>query len=48
MTKIHETVDDKVDVDFGEKEVTMSTDTLEKVKIVKDKLPKKLTKAPLR
>jgi hypothetical protein len=43
VTKIHETVDDKVDVDFGEKEVTMSTDTLEKVKIVKDKLPKKLT-----
>lgn len=42
VTKIHETVDDKVNVDFGEKEVTMSTDTLEKVKVVKDKL-KKLT-----
>ena len=42
VTKIHETADDKVDVDFGEKEVTMSTDTLEKVKVVKDKL-KKLT-----
>ncbi len=42
VTKIHETADEKVDVDFGEKEVTMSTDTLEKVKVVKDKL-KKLT-----
>ncbi len=42
VTKIHETADDKVEVDFGEKEVTMSTDTLERVKVVKDKL-KKLT-----
>ncbi len=42
VTKIHETADDKVDVDFGEKEVTMSTDILEKVKVVKDTL-KKLT-----
>jgi hypothetical protein len=42
VTKIHETADDKVDVDFGEKEVTMSTDTLEKVTVIKDKL-KKLT-----